>query len=134
MTTRINCQDITDDLIVKIVENDTAYFDRADKALMDIADSMEIEAADVPSTSASIHYRVREFLKAHVGFWVCMDKKGIEQKRLVNGVDLDPYEEKLPDYRRLLNETKSQLTVDVIKNDAQEREDFVSMGIELHRT
>lgn len=124
--------DITDRLIKDVVIHDDSYFDRADAALNDLAVELDVETADI---SDPIHYRVKEYLKAFVGYSVCEDLMGQSPQKLVEeGIQDDPYEVKLRHYKKVLPEKKALITEEILKDEADQPEEFASDEIELFRT
>jgi hypothetical protein len=129
---RLAAADITDRLVKPIVVADSTYLDRADDELEDLAASLDVDADDIADPP---HYRVKEFLKAWVGWAVCSDNMGLEPKKLVEqGLEFDPYEEKLKFYTTYLKNAKAAASSEeILKGEADERKEFSSQSIELYR-
>jgi hypothetical protein len=123
--------DLTDRLIKPIVTADATYLTRSDAALEDYALSVDVESTEIASPTP---YRVKEYLKAWIGWAVCMDLVGVSPKKLVEeGIQEDPYEKKLKYYQDLLVEKKAELTPEVLTGEADDPDEFASATIDLYR-
>ena len=128
---RLETDDLTDRLIKPIVVADTGYLDLADDALEDLADAMDVDTDDI---SDPIHYRVKRYLIAWVNYEVCKDNMGRSPQKLnEQGVQDDPYETKLKVFGKVLAEKKAQITPEILKDEADQPEEFAKTSTEIFR-
>jgi len=124
--------DITDKLIKPFVEADQSYLTRADNAFLDLANSFGIGEAYIKTDP--IPFRVIEYLRARVGFDVCEDNAGIDNKKAIQqAIEFDTFAEKLNHYKKRLNDTRSALTYEIITGDADTQEEYAGAAIRLYR-
>lgn len=125
--------DIKDELIKNIVTNDETYLDRADDALVDLASRMGIEEDDIETTT--LPYHVKEYLKAYVGWEVCFNNLGLNKQKIgQDGLELDPYDIKLPFYEKRLDKFKSGMTAEILTGDADTPEEYASQSANIYRS
>ena len=131
MATRITATDITDRLIKPVVAADSSYFTRADSALDHLALTLGLLVSQIVTPAP---YAVVEYLKAVVGLLVCSDNMGVNPRRLVEqGVQDDPYAEKLEFYQKQVSDLQSAVTVEILTGTAVEPEDYSYGNVQLFR-
>lgn len=131
MATRITASDITDRLIKPVVAADSSYFTRADAALDQLALTLGLLVSQIVTPAP---YAVAEYLKALVGLLVCSDNMGVNPRRLIEqGVQEDPYADKLEFYQKQVSDLQSGVTVEILTGTATDADDYSYGNVQLFR-
>lgn len=124
----IRVNDIVDELIKPIVAIDGAYLTRAENAYKELANSFGIPEASIKIDP--LPFVAKEFLKAYVGWEVCFNNAGLDDKLVDrDSVENDVYMNKLGLYEKRLSNLQMRLNKDIILGRADTPEEYsYSMG------
>lgn len=124
--------DITDKLVLGIIKTDDTYLDRADEHLSDIILSKGLTVADLADP---LPIRVKEWLRASVGYWVCFDNMALNDQWIEREeITIDPYGVKFKYYEKKLYSIESSLTKEIITGDADEPGEFAYTNGKIYRS